>query len=72
MTDLVHIPPELHWGVEFDVTCTLKDGGTRGPERMVLHSAKMIENMKDSTFEEVTAILEREGYDMIQEPKAED
>jgi len=72
VTDLVHIPPELHWGVEFDVTCTMKDGSTKGPERLVLHTAKTIKDMKDATLEEVNAYLAEAGYDTIQQPKAED
>ena len=41
VTDLVHIPPEIRWGVEFDVTCEVIDayGNVKETrkERLELH-----------------------------------
>ena len=60
-TDLVHIAPEIRWGVDFDVTCEMVDSATNTTttktERINLHTAKTIFNAKDSTRDEVNAWL---------------
>ena len=71
-TDLVHIAPEVRWGVDFDVTCEIFDETTNTTttksERINLHTGKTVFNVKDSTRDEVNTWLLSQGYTMLVEP----
>ena len=61
-TDLVHIPPEIHWGVEFDVSCDFFDNTTNmlinhKEDRVMMHSIAKVADAKDWTREQLNEWL---------------
>ena len=75
VTDLVHIAPEIHWGVEFDVTCEVLDAKNKVTEtrkaRLLLHKSALTVDVKDWTVDALNYWLAENGYSMVEEPKAE-